>query len=229
VDQVILDKLQKFLQDMSPLSRDAQQISNSFDRHLKDEEAMITVVGAINEIATSATTIPLSLFTSMMHQHFKKHTFFKSTLELSQQFYLQVVSVESKKYLLFPRDLSKFSLKCGRCGKCVSPPEFIGAILFNTPQVILHHLKMKAADDDHLKMKSPNNEPALLFQSVPVLFTSCSIYSESYESFEKSMQTMSNEYCKIVRDRCMSQKSRSGEFSFCEGVKVDMGASKDKK
>ncbi len=62
-----------------------------------------------------------------------------------------------------------------------------------------------------------------------MLFTSCSNYSESYESFEKSMQTMSNEYCKIVRDRCTNQKSRSGEFSFCEGVKVDMGALKDKK
>ena len=163
VDQVILDKLQKFLRVMSSLSLDAQQISNSFDRHLKDEEAMNTVVGAINKIATSATTIPLSLFTSMMHQRFKKHTFFESTLELLQQFYLQAVSVELKKYLLFPGDLSKFSLKCGRCGKCVSPPEFIGAILFNAPQAILHHLKMKAADDDHLKMKSPNNEPALFF------------------------------------------------------------------
>jgi hypothetical protein len=43
------------------------------------------------------------------------------------------------------------------------------------------------------------------------------------------MQTMSNEYCKIVRNRCTSQKSRSGEFSLCEVVKVDMGASKDKK
>jgi hypothetical protein len=135
-------------------------------------------------------------------------------LELLQQFYLQAVSVQLKKYLLFPGDLSKFSLKCGRCEKCVSPPEFIGAILFNAPQAILHHLKMKVADDDHLKMKSPNNEPALFFQLVPVLFTSCSKYSESYESFEKSMQTMSNEYCKIVPDRCTNQKSRSGEF-FC--------------
>ncbi len=60
---------------MSSLSSDAQQISNSFDRHLKDEEAMNTVIGAINKIATSATTIPLSLFTSMMHQHLKKHIF----------------------------------------------------------------------------------------------------------------------------------------------------------
>jgi hypothetical protein len=48
VDQVILDKLQKFLQDMLSSSLDVQQISNSFDRHLKDEEAMNTVVGAIN-------------------------------------------------------------------------------------------------------------------------------------------------------------------------------------
>ncbi len=150
-------------------------------------------------------------------------------MELLQQFYLQAVSVESKKCLLFPGDLSKSSLSVVDVEKCVSPPEFIGAILFNAPQVILHHLKMKAADDDQLKMKSQNNEPALLFQSVPVLFTSCSNYSESYESFEKSMQTMSNEYCKILHDRCMSQKSRSGEFSFCEVVKVDMGASKDKK
>jgi hypothetical protein len=61
---------------MLSLSLDAQQISNSFDKHLKDEEAMNTVVGAINKIATSITTIPLSLFTSMMHQHFKMHTFF---------------------------------------------------------------------------------------------------------------------------------------------------------
>jgi hypothetical protein len=66
--------MQKFLQDMTSLSSDVQQIFNSFDRHLKDEEAMNTVVGAINKIATSATTIPLSLFTSLMHQHFKKHT-----------------------------------------------------------------------------------------------------------------------------------------------------------
>jgi hypothetical protein len=82
-------------------------------------------------------------------------------LVLLQQFYLQAVTVELKKYLLFPGDLSKFSLKCCRCGKSVSPLESIGAILFNAPQAILHHLKMKAADDDHLKMKSPNNEPAL--------------------------------------------------------------------
>ena len=88
---------------MSLLSSDAQQISNSFDRHLKDEEAMNTVVGAIHKIATSATTILLSLFTSMMHQRFKKHTFFESTLELLQQFYLQAVSVELKKYLLHQR------------------------------------------------------------------------------------------------------------------------------
>jgi hypothetical protein len=65
---------------------------------------MNTVVGAINKIATSATTIPLSLFTLMMHQCFKKHTFFESTLELLQQFYLQAVSVQLKKYLLFPGD-----------------------------------------------------------------------------------------------------------------------------
>jgi hypothetical protein len=148
---------------MSSSSSDAQQIFNSFDRHLTDEEAMNTVIGAINKILTSATTIPLSLFTLMMHQRFKKNTFFESTLELLQQVYLQAVFVKSKKYLSFPGDLSKFSLKCGRCGRCVSPPEFIGAILFNAPQAILHHLKMKAADDDHLKMKSPNNEPALIF------------------------------------------------------------------
>ncbi len=48
VDQVILDKLQKFLQDMLLSSLAAQQIFNSFDRDLKDEDTMNTAVGAIN-------------------------------------------------------------------------------------------------------------------------------------------------------------------------------------
>ncbi len=101
VDQVILDKLQNFLQDVLLSSLDVQQISNSFDRHLKDEEAMNTVIGAINKIATSATTIPLSLFTSIMHQRFKKHTFLNQLWNYYSNFIF-------KRFLLNQRNIFYF-------------------------------------------------------------------------------------------------------------------------
>ncbi len=86
---------------MSLSSSDVQQISNSFDRHLKDEEAMNTVVGSINKIATSATTIPLSLFTSMMHQRFKKHTFLKQLWNYYSNFIFKWFLLNQRNFFYF--------------------------------------------------------------------------------------------------------------------------------
>ncbi len=47
---------------------------------------------------------------------FTEHRFLESTLELLQQFFIQVESV-AQDYKLFPGDQSTFSLKCCRCGK----------------------------------------------------------------------------------------------------------------
>jgi hypothetical protein len=54
---------------------------------------MDTVADEIWECARKVTIIPFSIFTSMFHQSFPEHRFLVSTLELLQQFYVQVESV----------------------------------------------------------------------------------------------------------------------------------------
>jgi hypothetical protein len=56
----------------------------------------------------------------MFHQRFMEHRFLESTLELLQQFYLQVESIEHD-YKVFPGDHLKFCLKCLCCGKKYNP------------------------------------------------------------------------------------------------------------
>jgi hypothetical protein len=54
---------------------------------------MVTVAEEVWEFARKGTIIPFSIFTSMFHQRFTEHRFLESTLELLQQFYLQVESI----------------------------------------------------------------------------------------------------------------------------------------
>jgi hypothetical protein len=42
------------------------------------------------DIAIFATQIPLSIFKSLFHQRFEKHSLLESTLEKLQQFYIQM-------------------------------------------------------------------------------------------------------------------------------------------
>jgi hypothetical protein len=77
---------------------------------------MVTVAEEVWECARKVTIIPFLIFTSMCHQRFPEHRFLESTLELLQQFYLQVESI-ALDYKIFPGDQSKFSLICLHCGK----------------------------------------------------------------------------------------------------------------
>jgi hypothetical protein len=77
---------------------------------------MVTVAEEVWECARKVTIIPFSIFMSMFHQRFTEHRFLESTLELLQQFYLQVESIAND-YKVFSGDQLKFSLKCLRCGK----------------------------------------------------------------------------------------------------------------
>jgi hypothetical protein len=77
---------------------------------------MATVAEEVWEFAKKVTIIPFSIFTSMLHQRFLEHRFLESTLELLQQFYLQVESI-ALAYMVFPGDQMKFSLICLCCGK----------------------------------------------------------------------------------------------------------------
>jgi hypothetical protein len=64
---------------------------------------MVTVADEVWECARKVTIIPFSFFASMFHQRFPEHRFLESTLELLQQFYLQVKSI-ALDYKVFPGD-----------------------------------------------------------------------------------------------------------------------------
>ncbi len=116
---------------------------------------------------------------SMFHQHFTEHRFLESTLELLQQFYIQVESI-AHDYKVFPEDQSKFSLKCLCCGKKITPTELLGKLLFMAPMAISHHLKM-------LSSISLVNDSPLVLKNMPVLFTSMKNYSASKTLFDDAI------------------------------------------
>jgi hypothetical protein len=115
---------------------------------------------------------------SMFHQHFMEHRFLESTLELLQQFYLQVESI-AHDYKVFPGDQSKFSLKCLHCGK-KNPTELLGNLLFMAPMAICQHLKI-------LSSIPLINDSPLIFKNMPVLFTSTKNYSASKSLFHEAI------------------------------------------
>ncbi len=95
---------------------DIDQISSIWDQILCNWKTMVTVAEEVQDCARKVSIIPFSFLMSMFHQHFMEHRFLESTLELLQQFYLQVESI-AHGYKVFPGDQSKFSLKCLHCEK----------------------------------------------------------------------------------------------------------------
>jgi hypothetical protein len=82
-----------------------------FDQHVWNEKRKHRFIDEIVGIALSATQIPLSLFTNLFHQRFEKHSMLESTLEIVQQFYIQM-ETEPHDFLLFPGDYSLYALRC---------------------------------------------------------------------------------------------------------------------
>jgi hypothetical protein len=87
----ILSQLQKFLLKISDSELDKQQISSMWDQHLDNKMTKKVVGKKLSKIETLATGIPFSIFTELMCQHFGKLNFLESTLELLQQFKLQMI------------------------------------------------------------------------------------------------------------------------------------------
>jgi hypothetical protein len=114
---------------------DIDQISSIWDQILCNQKTMVTVTEEVWEFARKATIVPFSIFASMFHQRFREHKFLELTLELLQQFYLQVESI-ALDYKVFPGDQWKFSLNCLCCGKII-PTELIGKVLFMAPMAFL--------------------------------------------------------------------------------------------
>ncbi len=107
----IHSQLQQFLLKFSDSELDKQQIASMWDQHLENKTRNKVVQDKLSEIATTATGIPFSIFTKMNCQHFGRLKFLESTLELLQQFKLQMIS-NSDELTIFPGDRSKFSLMC---------------------------------------------------------------------------------------------------------------------
>ncbi len=127
---------------------DIYGISSIWDQNIQTDKTTINVADELWEFAGKASIIPFSIFRSMLHQHFKERRFCESTLELLQQFYIQVESL-AHDYKVFPGDESTFSLKCFCCGKKVTPMEMLGKLLFMAPMAICHHLKMSLLSMSH--------------------------------------------------------------------------------
>ncbi len=89
------------------------------DQHLLNEKFSNQFVTEIVDIALDATQIPLSIFTNLFHQKFEKYSILESTLEILQQFYIQMESEPDEMYC-FPGDLSTYMLRCKRCGQHVT-------------------------------------------------------------------------------------------------------------
>ena len=145
----------------------------------------------------------------MMCQHFGKLKFLESTLELLQQFKLQMIST-SDEFTIFPGDRSKFSLKCIRCRKCVIYPESIGWILSMAPYAILSHLDIVLLDENE-------NDASNQLETLPIIFGSHQNYEESFGFFNESLklgfdsvETNDKEF--KIEGGCVVQQNRAGEF-----------------
>jgi hypothetical protein len=87
-----------------------------FDQHVWNVKSKHHFIDEIVDIALSATQIPLSIFTNVFHQKFEKHSMLESTLEILQQFYIQM-ETEPHDFLLFPGDSSLYTLTLNSYGR----------------------------------------------------------------------------------------------------------------
>ncbi len=151
-----------------------------FDQHLLNEESKDYFIAEMACIALLATQIPLSIFTNLFHQRFEKHFMLESTLEILQQFYIQV-ETQSEEFHLFGRDLSTYTLGCKRCGQHVTHHGSIGETLFHAPTAMLYHWNMIEPHDEQI-----HRELILM----PLLFASNENYVQSLNSFFENWNRM---------------------------------------
>ncbi len=137
-----------------------------FDHQMLHQKSKDYFIAEIACIALLATQIPLSIFTNLFHQRFEKHSMLESTLEILQQFHIQV-ETQPEEFHLFGGDLSTYTLRCKRCGQHVTPHGSIGEILYHAPAAMLCHWNMVEPHDEQIHRES---------MLMPLLFTSYENY-----------------------------------------------------
>jgi hypothetical protein len=137
-----------------------------FDQQILNQQSKHQFIEDINDIALFATPIPLSIFTILFHQRFKKHSMLESTLEILQQFYIQM-ETQFDEFHLFLGDVSTHTLRCKRCGQHVPLHGSIGETLFHAPAAMLYHWNMIEPHDEKIHRES---------MLMPLLFASYENY-----------------------------------------------------
>ncbi len=124
-----------------------------FDQHVLNEKSKDHFIDEIVDIALFVTQIPLSIFTNLFQQRFEKHSMLESTLEILQQFYIQM-ETQSYEFHLFAGDLFTYTLWCKRCGQHVTHHGSIGEILFHAPAAMLYHWNMIEPHEEQVHRES---------------------------------------------------------------------------
>jgi hypothetical protein len=134
---------QHCLKDYQKLQTKAKRLINMCGMRKSKHHFIEEIV----DIALDATQIPLSIFTNLFQQRFKKHLMLESTLEILQQFYIQM-ETEPHDFLLFPGDSSIYTLRCMRCHQPVNLVGSIGEAVFDAPTAMLYHWNMIQSHDE---------------------------------------------------------------------------------
>jgi hypothetical protein len=96
-------KLDQYLSKLFEGLSETANKSKIFDQHFLNEQSKDHFIDEIVDIVLFATQIPLSIFTNLFHQRFKKHPMLESMLEILQQFCIQV-ETQSDEFHLFAGD-----------------------------------------------------------------------------------------------------------------------------
>ncbi len=145
----ISSKLDHYLSRLFEGLSETGSTGEMFDQHLLNKKCNNQFFEEIVDIALDATQIPLSIFTNIFHWRFEKHSMLESTLEILQQFYIQM-ETEPDDFHLFPGDLSTYTLRCIRCGQHATLHGSISETLFHASAAMLYHWNMIEPHDKQI-------------------------------------------------------------------------------
>ena len=145
--------------------------------------------------ATHLTRIPFSFFTHKLITLLKNHSMLEVTLQIMQQFELQLKEPHIRPN--YNRMVGDKSMSCVRCKKCqqdITPHGDITSTLKLAPAAMMKHMKLDFADSSHWPILQENDD--VLEQCL-----------ESFKSYQPPL-------CKESNDRFT--------FGLCEALKIDM-------
>ncbi len=168
--------------------------------------------GEVFDIALGATKIPFSIFTDLFNHRFKKKPYLESTLEILQQFYIELTDYIPR-YCQYIGDCHLYCVKCSRCHLPVTSPQLIYNTPLEAPIAMLYHWGFNIQDES--------------YEHNPVLFSSKVVYKDQLNMFTDNMALYFQDFPKNenVNDTPYAlcrYSSNSGAIRFCESVKVDL-------